>query len=192
MRPHRFVLCRSWFRIERFRKPTLSIHSSSPEPGVVLHIWTSLQIFRGHGCGIGKASEVIKFIRCCCKWVQKSYVQEAGRALLWGCSLQKARVHLTGITKKTFRSPFSSPIAKETISGSWTAFVTAPCRLHTSWRSWSNALLLSFCFSVLQPSPGYDSLSQEEMKVSSCWLFSQREIRFMEQKIQQEQKWAEQ
>lgn len=42
------------------------------------------------------------------------------------------------------------------------------------------ALLLSFCFSVLQP--GYDSLSQEEMKVSSCWLFSQREIQFMEQK----------
>lgn len=156
---------------------------------MVLHVWTSLQIFRGHGCGIGKASEVIKFICCCSKWVQKSmYRKQEG-----SCSkavLQKPRVHLTGITKQTFRSPFTSPIAKETISSSWTAFVMAPCRLHTSWRSWSNALLLSFCFSVLQP--GYDSLSQEEMKVSSCWLFSQREIQFMEQKIQQEQKWAEQ
>lgn len=121
----------------------------------------------------------------------KEDVQEAGRELLYGCSLQKAGVHLTGITKQTFRSPFTSPNAKETISSSWTAFVMAPCRLHTSWRSWSNKHYFSPFVFQSYSLVMIHSL-RRKWKSAAVDFLAREKYSLWSKKIQQEQKWAEQ
>lgn len=123
LRPVSFLQCRSWFWMERFRKPWTP--QSQPEAQVLLHICFSLNGWRtwreawkglwSHGERLGRASKVHKPI-CCWRWGQKvhsSSSQGSVRRLLCLETLSSSAwnhpVNLQG---------FILAIEKETISGS--------------------------------------------------------------------------
>lgn len=123
----------------------------------------------------------------------KRYIQAAARAVLEGFCLEtsssSAWNHPANLQGSLYLSHCKGNYFR---FSSWAALAKGTLRnLHCLEKLIHSLTSLSFCFCSSSPCLVMIHSHRRKWKCSNCWLFSQGGIQFMEQKLQQEQKWAE-